>query len=102
MKETDEGVGGNYFLPSREECLTNYRKIEHLFTYEDEQTSEETQRETLIQFTVTQGLPTSGAGEPRKTFKEQKLSPDEVVRTLKEDLKQTKSPKQEAYCLKSG
>jgi len=41
--------GGNYFLPPKQEALKTYRRIETLFTYDEEvKSDEEKQLEALI------------------------------------------------------
>lgn len=81
---TIPGVGGNYFLPPKRECLESYRKIEDLFTYEaNKKSAEEQQVESLINFAIANNIPMSKVEEIRKIWRSKKLKPDEVAELIR-------------------
>jgi len=80
---TIPGVGGNYFLPPREKCLELYRKIENLFTYEEEKSMEEHAVENVLNFAIAQGIPTEKGEEIRHMAWEKQLRADEVAQIIR-------------------
>ena len=86
------GVGKHYFLPSKDECLKNFLRIERLLEFEERiVTDEERAVENIIRVAVAEGVSPQKIEEIRRIWREKKLNADEVAELLRPLIKQTKT-----------
>jgi len=88
---TIPGVGGHYFLPSKDDCLESYRKIEDMFIYEGRKTNKQQAVENVLNFAIAQGVSIEELNKVRNIARTRKLEPDEVAKLLQPLIKQVRS-----------
>jgi len=83
------GVGKHYTLPSPEDCLKNYLRIEQLLTFEPKAVSKKEQViNELIAMAIGKGMPFEEAQKMKIVFRAKAVSVEEAAKMIDEQLKQ--------------